>query len=390
MKNVIGKVISGDRAFLEVNGTRLDENEVMEFCDKHNINPQDVIITASGEQLCNYTELDKVNEQLEFLTSDIKEEDTQLETFTKIAMSLKKNIKTNDKLEGKNKEFLEGLTQGKCSTKMLSIIMNMALKEHGISANLEHGETMDYSTVSLGEEGRHASIYTFDMSKKPSEILGTSKENDKSIIEKTIEENKKTVPELPRKTVFSKIAERFKKMFGKKPKALPEPNMQPRRIISRDPHKRYEPEEDLEEVQLYSAERIDTFEDRDTQLFSICSYMPSKLIGSVQTRYVELEGLGDYSTEKLIEDQEFKEFYIAFLEAQKENKGVYFGKINLQKQEDGRLVPVSALGADSEECIGMEQRAINAIRSRHSNKETMSKDNQPEKQNGRVDEGRGA
>jgi len=357
MKNIVGKVISGDRLYLTIDSTILDKEEIMEYCESKNIKPENVILMSDIGELCKFTELDKLNKQLEFLTSNVNENDTQLQAFAKIVMSLKKNIKCSERLKGTSDEIFKGVNEGKCSATMLNKIAELAFKMHGIDAetkDLPEGEY--YHRVTL-KTGKHSGLYIYDMSRSPEKVLSSVDQQTSEIIKEAMEESKDSVHKLPKESIFSKMVEKAKSLFRKGPEALPEPQHvdKPQQPISAQPKQ----EQVEEKMELYSAEHILDYEDRNSQLFTISSYQPEKLIGNVKTSYVELVGAEELSPEEIRNNEYFKEFYQALIE---ESEGVYIGMIEFGKDENGRPIPVSAVTAKDESCIGMEERVIDDVR----------------------------
>ena len=115
--------------------------------------------------------LEKMKEQLQILTSNVDKNDSQIEKFTKIALSIRKNIsyafeKTKNRNIGKDRNFIEGLINGRCVCSGYSLIMKAALEMHGIKSEIVSSDRHAWNIVNLGNQWYH-----WDMTNTKSEVL---------------------------------------------------------------------------------------------------------------------------------------------------------------------------------------------------------------------------
>ncbi len=136
------------RAYIECSDINTDITECIEENKKNRISEKNMMVliensenTEESDLMLSIDEFNKAKEKLKFITSHIREEDSQEEKFAKIVTSLHKHVKyaytkTGNRNVGKSQNFIDGLTKGRCVCIGMAQILREALLMNGIDCTI--------------------------------------------------------------------------------------------------------------------------------------------------------------------------------------------------------------------------------------------------------------
>lgn len=184
MGTVLLNIKSGDKVYIECSDINTDITEYIEKNKKDGFSEKNMVVlienndsAEESDLMLSLDEFFEAKKKIEFLTSHVKEDDSEEEKFAKIVTSLHKHIKyaytkTGDRNVGKSQNFIDGLTKGRCVCVGMAQILREALLMHGIdcdiveSINNNNDSGHQWNKVLLGKNW-----YNWDQTNIKSNIL---------------------------------------------------------------------------------------------------------------------------------------------------------------------------------------------------------------------------
>lgn len=130
----------------------------------------DVILNEYGGIIIPLTTVERMNGKINNFTADITDKDTELEKFTKLAMSIRKNTQNTYNNEMTYAEsFSNGVIDGKTNSNGLAYITKAVFEAQGIETRIVQSDTNMWNEVKIDGQW-----YNFDMSAYKSDLSMTN------------------------------------------------------------------------------------------------------------------------------------------------------------------------------------------------------------------------
>ena len=335
-----------------------------------------------------------------------------LPIFAKITLSIRKNIsyayeKTKSRNVGRNRNFIEGLINGRCVCSGYALITKMALKMHGIDADVVYNDIHAWNEVKLGNNWynwdmtnvKANSLTALTMGKclmSDEQLKGRMYENKSSTrvcetnaseslitsINRSIKENLKGAPKLPKETFISKIKMRVNDFFSKfgigKQKLLEEGNVKEKLDISDSSNIS---KTNYSSIEFTKYNPVILFEDRESALWEIQSWDKGSVDNIIRTSYVELPMIGNPTDIMKQNKEEFLSIYEALVkEADKDNS--FIGRISIvpNNSEDENKKHFCGDSFKSKECENILDKVKTGIEMNEKRKMVLQQTNKREHQ----------
>lgn len=164
--------VGGNKLYIEADGLLADFDKVVNKYRTDNYLKEDieVILNGYGDIIIPLTTVERINGKISDFTSDITNKDAELEKFTKLAMSIRKNIQ-NTRNNGMSyvESFSNGIIDGKTNSNGLAYITKAVLESQGIEARIVQSDTNMWNEVKIDGQW-----YNFDMSAYKSDFSITN------------------------------------------------------------------------------------------------------------------------------------------------------------------------------------------------------------------------
>ena len=394
MGEVLQRTKVGNKVTIEVSDLYTDVSKYIEKYKSNGIPEENIkILLNDGKHTVaiDVITLSKLKKQLEFLTSDVKDTDCEEEKFTKIILSIIKNIKyahdkTGDNNVGTTGNLVEGLLLGECVCVGYAWITKAALEMHGIESVTVYSDDHAWNKVKLGGKW-----YNFDPTNVKAKIfmlrnlgkcLVTDREHAKKYkaerddiicdskapktlikdISDYVKKHKKNVPKAQYKTNFiTKLLSKFGGLLRESDKYLPEAQ----------PVKESSPEMKGFEIAKYSL--VANLKEQKQLIWEIQTWNKEDVHNKIRTVYVGLPSIGD--PKFFIEEygDEFISIYEELLSENPENH-IYIGGIEILKDEDGKEnIAVCDVSSDKNNISKQIVEKINKERAKTEVKESSEK-----------------
>lgn len=161
-----------NKLYIESDGLLADFDKVVnKYKTKSYIKEDmDVILNEYGGIVVPLTTVERMNGKVNNFTADITDKDTELEKFTKLAMSIRKNTQNTYNNEMTYSEsFSNGVIDGKTNSNGLAYITKAVFEAQGIETRIVQSDTNMWNEVKIDGQW-----YNFDMSAYKSDLSMTN------------------------------------------------------------------------------------------------------------------------------------------------------------------------------------------------------------------------